>query len=352
MPTKATLPARIGFGKMLTRAAAVLVAALLLVLLGRPVLADEGATDGHDHAADESHTGHGEAAIAPEGHPAREPTAAERAAADVLVTAVRLGTGRFADADVALAEGYVQGTPYAFYGLRAAHFHNEAYSQDGKFLDPERPEDLMYIKTDDGELELIGVMFIAPPGEGPRVGGPLTAWHTHDDLCGGEEGVIAKYPDGTCPAGTYPIEFEMLHVWLIDVPGGPFADNPLGEIDGPLVGAGDEHNSLVAGVSLIDGEAMLRAIGELLRLTPEEIGRRYEAGESLAEMAAAQGVPREELIQLMMDWLIAGFDAAVARGDMSPAQRDLTVRHLRVHVERMVEIHAGEPWLEEAAPAA
>ena len=341
MLTPRSWSARTRLGRVLHRAATVLIAALLAAATASPVLADENAAGGHGHADDDPHAG----------HEAAQPTAAERAAAEALVAATRRGTARLADADVALAEGYVQATPFAFYGLRAAHYHNEAYNQDGDLLDPTRPEDLMYLKTDDGDLELIGVMFIAPPGEGPRVGGPLTSWHTHDDLCGGPDGVIAMNPDGTCPAETYPITFEMLHVWLIDVPGGPFADTPLGELDGPLVGAGDEHNSLVAGVSLIDGAALLRAIGDRLGLTPEAIARRYEAGESLAEIAAAQGVARADLIALMTHQLTTDFADAVARGDMTPAQHDLILRHLPTQVGRMVDIHANEPWLQEP-PAA
>ena len=344
MLTSFTASGRIGPRRALAHAGVLVAVTLLLVFSAVPVRADEGTGDDHGHATAEAHGGHGDAAIA---RPAREPTAAERAAADALVAATQKGTARFADPEAALEAGYTQGTPYAFYGLRAAHFHNEAFNQDGKLLDPERPENLVYLKRQDGTLELIGVMFIAPPGQGPRPGGPLTDWHTHPDLCGAQEGVITMNPDGTCPAGTYPVDFEMLHVWLIDVPGGPFADNPIGEIDVPLVGAGDEHNAIVAGTGLVDPDGLMRAIGDLLRLPPEEIGRRYEAGESLAEMADAQGVARAELVDLMIERLTAGFDEAVARGDMTAPQRELTVRHLRTMVERMVDIHAGELWLKE-----
>ena len=331
---------RVAPPRALLHAAALLATALLFVVSIAPVLADEATGDRHGQGAAEPHDAHGDAAMP-------EPTAEERAAADALLAGTRTGTARFADPEVALSEGYTQGTPYAFYGLRAAHFHNETYNQDGKLLDPERPENLMFVKTEDGTLELIGVMFIAPPGQGPRPGGPLTNWHTHPDLCGGQEGVILKNPDGTCPAETYPVDFEMLHVWLIDVPGGPFADNPLGEIEDPLVGAGSEHNSIVAGAGLVDAEGLMREIGDLLRLTSEEIGRRYEAGESLAEIAEAQGVGRAELAAFMTDRLTVEYDEAVARGDMTARQRELTVRHLPTIVERMIELHAGEPWLKE-----
>jgi len=324
----------------------VLFVALALAGLAMPVAAlarqetPAAGHDGHDapadHAADGDHAGH---------HDAPAATAEQRAAADRLLAATREGVARFADFEAAAADGYVQATSFAFYGPRAAHFFNPAYTRDGDLLDPRRPETLMYLKRDDGTLELLGVMYTAPAGRGPAVGGPLTPWHAHPDLCGARGGLVLMNPDGACPPGAFPLDFEMLHVWLTDVPGGPFADNPLGEIDGPLVGAGDPHNSIVAGAGLIDADAMLREIGALLRLEPEEIGRRYEAGENLAETAAAQGVGRASLVDLLTRLTTAGLEEGVARGDVSVPQRDLIVRHLPVQIERMVEIRTGEPWV-------
>ena len=309
-----------------------------------------------EEAPPTGHGGHGaHAGQAAEGNhadhhdPTSEATAEERAAADRLLAATREGTARFADFDVAAADGYVQATSFAFYGLRAAHFFNPAYTRDGNLLNPRRPETLMYLKGNDGTLELIGVMYTAPAGEGPLVGGPITPWHAHPDLCGARGGLVLMNADGACPPGAFPLDFEMLHVWLTDVPGGPFADNPLGEIDGPLVGAGDPHNSIVAGAGLIDAAAMQGEIGELLRLEPEEIARRYDAGENLAEMAAAQGVERAAVVDLLSRLTIAGLDEGMERGDVLAPQRDLILRHLPSQIERMVEIRAGEPWVRPAA---
>ena len=111
------------------RIAVALAAALLLTLSAGSVLAhDETPTPvaegGHAH-------GHGatDASMA-------EPTDAEQAAAAALLAETREGTARFADAAVAEAEGYVPLTPFAFYGVRAAHFHNQTYAEDGALLDP------------------------------------------------------------------------------------------------------------------------------------------------------------------------------------------------------------------------
>ncbi len=126
---------------------------------------------------DIDHGGHGGDGVS------REPTPEERAAADDLVTKTKAAAARFAEVRAAQADGYVQITPFSFYGVRAAHFGNPAYQEDGRVLDVERPENLVYLRHDDGRLELIGVMYLAPIGQGPAVGGPLTEWHIHDDLC-------------------------------------------------------------------------------------------------------------------------------------------------------------------------
>ncbi|GAA0407184.1 hypothetical protein GCM10009530_69300 [Microbispora corallina] len=54
---------------------------------------------------------------------------------------------------------------------------------------------------------------------GPAVGGPATPWHPHTAPC----------LPGDCATGQAG-ESDMLHVWLVDYPGGPF-----GDISGPAL---------------------------------------------------------------------------------------------------------------------
>jgi hypothetical protein len=273
------------------------------------------------------------------------PTAEEQAAADQLVQETQVGTSRFADFSVAEAEGYRVVTPFAFYGARAAHFHNDAYAFDGRVLDPERPEDLIYLKQDDGDLVLLGVMFLAPIGQGPAVGGPLTHWHTHDDLCGSVAGLVPTTPAGECPEGTLSLGVEMLHVWLIDHPDGPFADVPPPSTVTVPLGPWVAGGSLTAGASLVDADAMSEAIATALGLHPLDVGKRMLDGESLAEIAADQDVPRDAVARAIQQRLALDYDRAVAAGDMTPDQRDLLLRTMPAMVERMIDIHAGEPWI-------
>jgi hypothetical protein len=185
-------------------------------------LATVAAPRGHQHGAPARHPVVG-ASHEPGGEvPA---TAAELAAAAQLVRDVWRGTARFADLAVAQAEGYRPLTPMVD---GQVPYHNQAYYVDGRILDPERPEQLVYLQRLDGRLQFVAVMFLMRPGErGPRPGGPLTVWHTHELCLSPADGIllpVAKAPDD-CPPGLRPfgVSPEMLHVWVVDNPAGVFA---------------------------------------------------------------------------------------------------------------------------------
>jgi hypothetical protein len=201
------------------RAAGLLVAATILAFVGIASVAAQDAGS-HTHGA-----AHGQAHDAGQAPPV---TAAELAAAARLVGDVQSGTRRFADVAVARAEGYRE---IMLDSRGLAHYHNQAYFLDGRVLDPERPEQLIYLERPTGETQLVGVMFLMRPGEpGPRVGGALTPWHTHDGLCISLTsgtivalvGAAGECPPGSAKLGRTP---EMLHVWLVDNPAGVFADD-------------------------------------------------------------------------------------------------------------------------------
>ena len=158
--------------------------------------------------------------------PAATPTAAEQAAADRLVADTLAGTARFADFAAAEAEGFVRVTPYPLAGAGPAHFLSPAAVFDGRYLDPEHPEALVYFRTRDGGMHLLGALYLAPPGDGPTPGGPVTQWHGHPDGCiarlGDTPDIAIADETGACPAGFIPIEHEMMHVWTFGHPDGPF----------------------------------------------------------------------------------------------------------------------------------
>jgi hypothetical protein len=158
--------------------------------------------------------------------PQRPPTSAERAAADELVARSQDAAERHGwfDFQRGRADGY-----RLLHGDKR-HYYNEAHLFDDAILDPDRPEFLMYYGTPRGQ-KLAGLMFYSrrPDERGLQVGGPLTRWHYHvwaepNCLVRGLLSVASARGDDGCvrgrPSHRSP---EMLHVWLLDHPDGPFA---------------------------------------------------------------------------------------------------------------------------------
>lgn len=112
------------------------------------------------------------------------------------------------------------------------HFVKWPDVDDGHILDPTRPESLVY-ENRDGTQKVAAAMYMLPFGsrftDAPDVGGALTQWHVHEDLCltdnptqktlAGFVAVNGKCAPGTSKAGAMP----MLHVWVVPNPCGPFA---------------------------------------------------------------------------------------------------------------------------------
>ena len=82
---------------------------------------------------------------------------------------------------------------------------------------------------------LLGAMFEMPSigQRGPAIGGPLTMWHEHENVCltllpPAMSGLLS--PFGMCPVGSVllPRTTEMIHLWV--VPGAP----EFGDLDDEL----------------------------------------------------------------------------------------------------------------------
>jgi len=182
---------------------------------------DAEATEVHVHADGQSHAhghSHGDAVE-------RAPTPAEAEAAARLAAETTADVARYADVNAAIADGY---RVAAGEDKPLAHYQNRQYMKDDVVLDPTQPEQLVYANTTDGPV-LVGVVYVMPrPGmEGPAIGGPITRWHTHTFCAAPMPSWFAGLlsPFGTCPAGTVnAVMPEMMHVWTVDHPGGPFAE--------------------------------------------------------------------------------------------------------------------------------
>ena len=146
------------------------------------------------------------------------------AAAQLLYDETATAIAPYKDWHVAWAAGYRPGPADA---ATSTHWTNQTNVDHGYVLDPHRPQGLVYANTHHGPV-LLGAMFQMKHLNqfGPDPGGPLTAWHQHENICLTPFGLELSFmtPFAVCPVGA--IDFSaapMLHVWIVDNPGGQFA---------------------------------------------------------------------------------------------------------------------------------
>ncbi len=136
-----------------------------------------------------------------------DPTPEQQAAADKLLADTRRDLKRLADVETARAEGYMRYGDVAIQGTW--HYINWEYQADPDVLSTMKPESIIYWQaTPESKMYLIGAMYLVPrvADVGSAVGGCLTTWHVHGEPFAAP-GVVTP---------------EMLHVWLIPMPDGPF----------------------------------------------------------------------------------------------------------------------------------
>lgn len=225
--------------------------------------ADGSHVDGEDHADDIDHEegddhvdgeDHEVAVVPPTPYDPALPidlggvegvTPQQQAAAENLIAVTLLRLPRFADPSVAEANGYHSigdaGTGYE-------HYVNWPSINDDRILDPDAPESLVY-QVIDGQKTLVAAMYMLPDGvtldQVPELGGRLTQWHIHDNLCYSLDPIAPKVvglrePGGPCREGQRPgRENAMIHVWIVPHECGPFA--ALEGVGGGTIAAGEER---------------------------------------------------------------------------------------------------------------
>ncbi len=156
-------------------------------------------------------------------------TPAEQQRAETLVRQTIVDLRRYEYPAAAEAAGY-RSIGDAITGDE--HYIKWSDVDDGHILDPTRPESLVY-ENRDGKQRVVAAMYMLPFGsrftDTPDVGGPLTQWHIHADLCLTNDPVHktlsgATSVNGQCPTGSSKAgEMPMLHVWVVPNPCGPFA---------------------------------------------------------------------------------------------------------------------------------
>jgi hypothetical protein len=109
------------------------------------------------------------------------------------------------------------------------HYVNLTYMADDAMLDPDKPESLVFDTTVTPK-RLVAAMYMATPemtlAQVPDIGGALTQWHIHSNLCFNDQGHVTglTQADGTCGGGLIKgAETPMIHVWIVAHKCGPFA---------------------------------------------------------------------------------------------------------------------------------
>jgi len=156
-------------------------------------------------------------------------TRAEQHRAETLLRATIADLRRFEYPTEAMAAGYRSIGDAA---TGDEHYVNWSLVDDGHILDPTRPESLVY-EMRDGRQEIAAAMYMLPFGsrftDAPDVGGALTQWHVHADLCltdSPDHKVLSGFTavNGTCgPGSSKAGDTPMLHVWVVPNECGPFA---------------------------------------------------------------------------------------------------------------------------------
>jgi hypothetical protein len=180
---------------------------------------------GHEHAGHEHAGGaRAQAGVLMAAQGAGIPTPAQVQGAADLAARTRAALARYTDIQAAVAAAYRPTLNRTGYSV---HLENKRYTTDGAVLDPERPEQLMYAVAD-GRATLLSAVYTVPYAgrSAPTPGGPLTHWHSHN-IC------LTVIPPGFTLVDAYggcpPFAIKtatplMMHVWVVDNPGGPYTD--------------------------------------------------------------------------------------------------------------------------------
>jgi hypothetical protein len=176
-------------------------------------------------------------------------TPEQQAEAEDLVTISLQKLPQFSDIPTIEAMGY---RSIGDAGTGNEHFMKWDLISDGRVLDPDYPESLVFdVNRETGEKTLAAAMYMANLGDTldtvPALGGDLVQWHIHDNLCFMGEtnawrvGDVAP-PGEECRPGTFRLgnnHVPMVHVWIRPHPCGPFA--ALEGIGGGQIPVGEER---------------------------------------------------------------------------------------------------------------
>ena len=159
-------------------------------------------------------------------------SADQQARAEELIYQTRTILPKFATPEIALEYGF---TSIQDASTGVEHYINWSWINDEHELNPNYPESLVFAVGPGGTRTLASAMYMVGDEYTletvPDVGGPLTQWHIHNNLCFNQDPKISgstrvvgvTSEDGPCSFGIKLQPNPMLHVWLTPQACGPFA---------------------------------------------------------------------------------------------------------------------------------
>ena len=159
-------------------------------------------------------------------------SAEQQARAEELIYQTRTILPKFATPEIAKEYGF---TSIQDASTGVEHYINWSWINDEHELNPNYPESLVFAVGQGGSRTLVSAMYMVGDEYTletvPDVGGPLTQWHIHNNLCFNQDPKISgstrvvgvTSEDGPCSFGVKIQPNPMLHVWLTPQACGPFA---------------------------------------------------------------------------------------------------------------------------------
>jgi len=159
-------------------------------------------------------------------------SAEQQARAEELIYQTRTILPKFATPEIAKEYGF---TSIQDASTGVEHYINWSWINDEHELNPNYPESLVFAVGQGGSRTLVSAMYMVGDEYTletvPDVGGPLTQWHIHNNLCFNQDPKISgstrvvgvTSEDGPCSFGVKIQPNPMLHVWLKPQACGPFA---------------------------------------------------------------------------------------------------------------------------------
>ena len=159
-------------------------------------------------------------------------SADQQARAEDLIYRTRTILPKFSTPAIAMEYGF---SSIQDAGTGVEHYINWSWINDEHELNPNYPESLVFAVESGGKRTLVSAMYMVGDEYTletvPDVGGALTQWHIHNNLCFSEDPAVSgstrvvgvTSENGPCSFGIKLRANPMLHVWLFPQVCGPFA---------------------------------------------------------------------------------------------------------------------------------